>query len=328
MSGNEDLISVWREIDDAVVADPARRLDVAEVLHPYRHRQTVGWFTQFEEWLARSLPADPRFPDIDDALKGLAARTPLGGSRGGALLALAALARADPTRFGPDGEDRDRVIDALLPLLPPALPRDHAEELHQRGILDGPAAVSLNQGLIMLPSGAGDRDPVPFLVAHLAPIAGHTVPRVQELLDPARWNALSGEVWGPMTPLDHPELCDQERRCFVEKFNVTAQFQLTPVLEFVRRTLPEHPPARALEYRLCTHAAHEPLGDERVKVDAGALVTREVDGWLHVKTTKRIGFDEPFDGPSLVMVAHALGYPEAFEAMVYAALATERRSAA
>jgi hypothetical protein len=116
----------------------------------------------------------------------------------------------------------------------------------------------------------------------------------------------------PATPLASPQ-------CYREVFTVAPGLTLRPILEVVRT----HPTGGvdALEYRLCAHRHGDQAQDPAVLHDAGSIISRQLAAGAEIHTTKRVGFDGPFDGPALAMVAHAFGYQEAFEGMVAVALA-------
>lgn len=317
-SENECLIGVLAAIDEAVCTHPERRAEVAAVLPAYRDSQVAGWFRSFEAWVGQCISGDPALPSVEEALAALA-----GQASQNALSrrqqALTALAAAQPERFGRQGGDRDLVVEALRPLTPRNR-RDQAEELHRRGTAGVAGAAPFQASLLMLPSTPGDDDPVSVLQTASPPLSGYDITQVEKLLEPHRWPDLS-DFWESMTPVDDgaEPLPDGERRCFREVFVVTPSFKLQPVLEVVRRQLSGGPPARSLEYRLCSHVRHQDDGDLVIH-DAGAIVSSEFDDALTVRTTKRVGFRGPFDGPALVMVAHALGYQDAFEDMIGRAL--------
>jgi hypothetical protein len=356
---NHNLIGILRTIDQAVSDHPERRGDVAAALPGYEDAEAVGWFEPFQRWVTDRTPSEIEFPPVEGALEEMAGETPAGapepdedeielpiprmkrqsspGSR--RLQALVGLAAARPDRFGTDGSDAVAVVNALTPLTP-GRSSDQAEDLLRQGSEGMPVSSSFRGSLLLMSIG-GDHNlgPVPVLQTQSHPIPGHWIQEVEELLEPRRWRDLNSELWEDMSPVDGSteNLLNDVRRCYKEVFAVTSSFKLRPVLEVFSRFLASDPPARSLEYRLCTHPVHSigadgaPHSDSLVTVDEGAIVNRELgapDGSLTVTTTKRVAFDEPFGGAVLVMVAHALGYQDAFEDMVEAALALTRQTQA
>ncbi|MGH9211551.1 MAG: hypothetical protein ACRD2C_12840 [Acidimicrobiales bacterium] len=261
--------------------------------------------------------------------------------------ALAALIAADPATYGPGGEQHQLVLDAVQQLTHGR--RDHAADLLQAARREPTASIFHSQ-LLMADGSPGDSDPVPILQTESPVLTGRDVSRLEEFLEPAEWATLGGTFWEGMEPLDHEtgvgmgdgptdgetvasgsgadsQLVDGVRRCYREVFVVTPTFKLRPVLEVISRQLSYGTgQARCFEYHLCSstshrHEAHPDGGDDIVTCDEGSIVTRQLDAGATVATSKRVAFDGPFNGPALVMVAHALGYVEAFEGMVATALA-------
>jgi hypothetical protein len=146
------------------------------------------------------------------------------------------------------------------------------------------------------------------------------IAQVDDLLQPSKWPDLCG-AWTAMPTVDGREgveLASGQEECFHEHFAV-AGFTLDPILRF-KRIDAENPPARSLEYRL----AGPPGPDDFVLIDEGCIFLRELDGDLHITTTKRVRFAPPFDGVGLALLAGAGGYLDAFEDMVSKAVELAR----
>jgi hypothetical protein len=317
----QQVIGLVREVDRAVAHNPDLKQEVADLLAP----------------LDVEAPSDVEsLPDVDSALAAMAAEAPPPRLRNRRLLAIAGLIRTSPERFGREGLDRRKVVAALQPSMrdsrlrqaedafellsrsKPYTGRGAACELLSQTIELGLVDARLHTSLHLVPIGAGDRNAA-ARVAIFVPVPGITCDDVDELLEPTSWPRLN-PVWASMQPVDgRPDtLSTGQRRLYQEVFTVTPRLQLTPVLEFVRQDLTSDRAARSLEYRLAAKQKQSP--GELIQVDGGSLVIRVVDHELHITTTKRVLFAPPFDGPGLVMVTDNVGYLEAFEKMVVAAI--------
>lgn len=357
---NQNLIGVLAAIDEAVHADDRRRADVVAYFPVYRDQRTVGWFEAFGTWIAGRAEHEGAavVPQVDAAVAAMSAQPPddmipveVEADDGGIALppldgpqlpsvqarrraqALLALASVLPERFGPAGEREADVVGALVPFTRDSRP-EQAEELLVRSRQRAPSVDSWFQpGLIMRTSGAG-RHAVPFLETKAGPLKGRQLRRVQELMSPELWPKLNPAFWDEMVLLDdagvaasQPVVLDDRPpaeplaapHCYQEVFVVAPGLTLRPILEVVRTTLAGGS-AEALEYRLCRHQHGDGVQDPAVLHDDGSIVNRQLAGGVEVHTTKRVGFDGPFDGPALAMAAHAFGYQEAFEGMVATAL--------
>lgn len=158
-----------------------------------------------------------------------------------------------------------------------------------------------------------------------------TVPEIrlvelERLLQPLRWADLSGRRITMARPDGSTDdLVDGTTTTYQETFTADS-IRLWPVIECHRRTLARDDTsarARALEYRLSASPPPGTVPPERwgVLVDQGSIVLHDTGTGVRISTTKRVRFPPPFDGPGLTLFAGTLGYAEAFEAMVTAALA-------
>lgn len=151
-------------------------------------------------------------------------------------------------------------------------------------------------------------------------VSGPTVDDLGALLDPTKWRRLTkGRI--TMTPRGRRPPRDGKPRLYQETFEITPRLRLTPLLRVVTRSVAGPPRARWLEYRL----ADDQSSGELLRVDQGSIFIREVRGGVRVTATKRLLFAPPFDGPNLALLADSIGYFDAFEAMVRAALPTRGR---
>jgi hypothetical protein len=156
------------------------------------------------------------------------------------------------------------------------------------------------------------------------------------LLDPERWGELSDDRI-TLTPCGAGDLTvggdesiDGDRTIgyvdYMETFRASAGLTLTPRLRFVRGHEDDERPGAPgwLEYRL----ADEQSAGEIVTVDQGSIVVQDTGDGVRVETTKRVRLTPPFDAPSLALQAEVLGYPDAFEQMVRAAVRVAAAQAA
>jgi len=147
-------------------------------------------------------------------------------------------------------------------------------------------------------------------------ISGFTVDDVDSLLDPTEWRRLThGRI--TMEPLGDGPSKDGER-LYQETFTITASLRLTPLLRVAKKSDKGPPRVSWLEYRMAPIEDQSP--GELIRVDQGSIFIRDVDGGVRITATKRLRFIPPFDAPNLALLADPIGYFDAFEAMVRAAL--------
>jgi hypothetical protein len=118
-----------------------------------------------------------------------------------------------------------------------------------------------------------------------------------------------------MEPLGDGPSKDGER-LYQETFTVTASLRLTPLLRVVTKSDDGPPRVSWLEYRM----ADVQSPSELIQVDQGSIFIRDVEGGVRITATKRLLFTPPFDAPNLALLADPIGYFDAFEAMLRAAL--------
>jgi hypothetical protein len=147
-------------------------------------------------------------------------------------------------------------------------------------------------------------------------VLGFTVDDLSVLLDPTKWQRLTdGRI--TMDPVgDGPS--EDGARLYQETFKVTSSLRLTPLLRVVTKSHDGPPLARSLEYRLADLQDQSP--GEVIQVDQGSIFIRDVGDGVRITATKRLLFTPPFDAPNLALLADPIGYFDAFETMVLAAL--------
>lgn len=159
-------------------------------------------------------------------------------------------------------------------------------------------------------------------VRSVTPLPGLTCEDVDDLLEPSAWSDLSdGRL--SLRPIDGGDggdrlVPDGPARHYRETFLLAPGLVLRPVLTFARRTLGDEDGTRgrALEYRLASH----PDQSRMVLVDEGSVIVHESPEGLTIRTTKRLRFAPPFDGPAFAATADLAGYDEANAATIQAAL--------
>jgi hypothetical protein len=154
-------------------------------------------------------------------------------------------------------------------------------------------------------------------------VPGFTVDDLSELLHPTEWQRLTdGRI--TMDPVgDGPS--EDGARLYQETFKVTTSLRLTPLLRVVTKSHDGPPRARWLEYRLADPQDQSP--GEVIQVDQGSIFIRDVGDGVRITATKRLLFTPPFDAPNLALLADPIGYFDAFENMVLAALPVNARPA-
>jgi hypothetical protein len=300
-------------------------------------RAAAGTDARWVDALVEGVPRVPTGgPSLDAALAGLARSAPPPALAHRRVQVLAAAATCLPERFGPDGTGTPALVAAFQPVTSDgsrdsgeathALVCEHVD--HQRdpheikrslfatGIADRVLNLVIEGWTATLRSPVGTR----ARVGTMAEIPGFGVGDVAELLDPRAWETLSGgritmahRGEGTVTTDVGNENVTVTYDVYDEVFRVGRALQLTPRLRFVGT---ETDDAGVLEYRMSSTQSP----GELVKVDQGSIVVRAVGDSVRVETTKRVLLTPPFDAPSIAMQAEALGYFDAFEQMVRAAV--------
>jgi hypothetical protein len=285
-------------------------------------------------------PAPAGCPGLDAAFAGLARSTPPPALAYRRMQVLAAAARFMPDRFGRDGTDTPTLVAALRPVTRDGSrelgeathalvcdsvyeeqdPHEAKRSLFATGIADRMLHLVIEGWTATLHSPVGTRT----RLGTSAEIPGFGVGDVADLLDPTAWETLSG---GRITmtrcgegTVTYDDDVDVTYDVYDEVFHVGGALELTPRLRVVTN---EASDPGVLEYRMSSTQSP----GELVKVDQGSIVVRTVGDSVRVETTKRVLLTPPFDAPSIAMQADALGYFDAFEQMVRAAVTTAAENA-
>jgi hypothetical protein len=332
LSEIENQVSVFGAADEALVRsadEPAVLEDVARLLAPYREG-ALGWFRQFEA-LVRESGADP-IPSVERALTQMAEEEPEGLLRSRRLLAIAALARADP-RYR-DYEDRRPLLVRALQPLTRMRDVDQADRLLEVlsdpfwgldqwgevvagvGLLDDQTAqqtVPPCSGKLVWGGRPGDPDPVPLLETHFC-MEGVRIQDLKRYLDPANWPTCN-PLWKRMERLNPGEYPPRYLEVISLARELGPAWELRTCLTFTTRNLTPDGSVVALEYRLCLE--RPPEDNRRVSVDEGTIVARRRGNDVCIDTSKKVQFASPIDGPAMAMVVCALGWDAHGQAMVY-----------
>jgi hypothetical protein len=280
--------------------------------------------------------------NLDAALAGLARSRPPPELAYRRVQALTALLIARPDECGPDGTDRPKVVAAMRPVTRDGSERQaeaaHAliwERANQKQdaheIKRAVFATGLGERVIdlvvedwtaIVSSPAGNSR---ARLGAIARIPGFKVKDVAALLDPTTWSELS-DCRITMNPRAHGQLKGRPYDDYDEVFVVSDRLKLTPRLRVIR-----HAPVKTggetaewLEYRM----ADSQSAGEIIQVDQGSIVIRSVGDSVRVETTKRVLLTPPFDGAGLALHAELLGYFDAFEHMIRAAVQKAAEQAA
>jgi hypothetical protein len=332
LSEIEDQVSVFGAADEALLRyadEPTVLESVAALLGPYRDG-ALGWFRQFEALVEES-GADP-IPPVERALTRMAEEEPEGLLRSRRVLAIAALARADP-RYRDYEDRRPLLVRALQPLSreedfnqadrllevlsDPGWGLDQwGEVVTEVGLFDDETALQTVppcSGDLVWWGRPGDRDPVPVLQTHFC-LPDLRIEDLKRYLDPANWPTCN-PLWKRMdrrNPGEYPPR-------YLEVISLARErgsaWELRTCLTFTTRNLTPDGSVVAVEYRLCDE--RPPEDNRRVSVDEGTIVARQRGNDVCIDTSKKVQFATPIDGPALAMVVCALGWNAHAQAMVY-----------
>lgn len=331
-----DQVAILGAIDQKVVADPTVMGKVAPLLCPYRD-EARGWFEPFHTWV-RDQTRKP-LPDLENAVASLGNRRGVRRHhRARRLLLAAALSRAFPDKYGPGAEQAQHVVDALK-VATPGADAERAKRLHAlitddrnlphvsrwHGFLDQAHTLDLItpethqpapcQGdVVEAPIDGRDRPATALRSGFVA--TDLPFERAKLFLEPQRWKGCL-DFWCEMARLDDaPQGVDR----YLETVSLDCQgggLKIQTCLDFRRKDYGEH--LSVVSYRLTDdQTAHG--GDGAIVVDEGSLMVRQVEGGVHVSTTKRVLFDQqrlPVNPYQLAMVCCALGYGAMGEQFVY-----------
>ena len=294
----EALLGICAAVDRAVEADPASRQRVASVLGLDDAADVAGVGAgrrERHERLRTSLPS------VDDALAALRDIPAVGDWATSRLLTLAALEAAEPARTQDDV--RTELVAAALAggdLAPPGV------ELELLGAV---RRLPTRKDLVATCVGMCNVDFVGTFRNELT-YPGRTLDDAKAVLNPENWRTCFGDWWCEMRLVDEaggrPHYCETVA-CQVGFLTVEA------CLQFVQSEGPGE--VLVLDYRKCGVEEHQP---ERsgVVVDEGWIVAERVADGVQFTTSKRVQFDDPISGESLVMAACGLGYGDQVRKLV------------
>jgi hypothetical protein len=344
MSDLIDLIGVLGALDDHLVERPELVPEVSELLCPYQYG-ALGWFREFREWMA-SRPRDefdvvPEIPRLDRALDQLAITDdddepePDLGLR---LLALTVLART-MDRYGPEGDDAERVVAALSCAGPAAGDSDRGEALLrlladstsypnastwkdmlddalEAGLISASAVqplrcrgkvVNINVGVAGAPHAA--TAVTTRLVDRNMSFAEATA-----FLDPGEWPHCCPAWCGMKRAADNGDGTER----YQELIGIACpDVLLTTCLGFRRVSSSDNRTA-VLAYKLSPPNASDCRSDGEILVDEGSIEVRDLhpNPGIEVTTTKRVLFKSVAPGP-LAMFSCVLGYGDLGDLLVY-----------
>jgi hypothetical protein len=142
---------------------------------------------------------------------------------------------------------------------------------------------------------------------------GRTLDDVKVVLAPENWLRCFGDWWREMRLVDPAN----GRPHYREKVSGKVRFLTVEVcLQFVQS---EGPGVAVLDYMMCDVDAHQPV-DCRVTVDEGWILAEQFPNGVRVTTSKRVRFNDPIGGESLVVAADSLGYGAVARDLVSACL--------
>jgi hypothetical protein len=352
-----DLIGIYGGIDRAVAANAESRAEVARILPIYDDRdddrddeRQVSWFDDFEAWTkerrAPEAEGDP-FPSPGAALRDLAEIPARGRMVARRLFAIALTARAFPELLADDDEraalasalisvngieNEDRAGRLLELLVDERLLRDDDEtprtaDAWWESLLE----VASAEGLLAHPGLIGPRPCTPRLVMVDMPDGTGPVATLEtefetdqipfekaiRFLDPVNWPQCN-DFWCEMTKIggQAPGPYHYHEVVSTDCPDKPAAWTIEAYLDFGFFNIPCQ--LAVAEYDL---TKPHPLPTDDVVVDGGSLAVREIGSpaapAINVKTTKRIKFNRPFDGPALALMMCALGYASVAEDLVF-----------
>jgi hypothetical protein len=348
MSDISDLVAVLGALDTEVArletgAREAAQRRVAELIPPYGEPDMVGWYSAFVE-AARVGSA----VDLDDALLRLAGPTDNPGVPARRLAAIAAAARAFPTRYGPDGDRRHVSLRALtgpgiLASAPAvgygpsdagaSLEADTEQVLHTLAEPDVGSYAALrdrhrprfhstlptevpNRAARLVDTVVdGDVDPAAALKTTIC-VSGMRIHEARNtFLNPAMWAGCPG--WCSMSPsVAAPTVAGVDKRflevvglgCDTGDFELSVWLDFSPVISWGCRLV--------LAYWMSPPEVQHTLtaGDigasGKVAIDEGSLAVVQDGLDLRITTTKRFRYTSEAIGRATFILASGAGYAE------------------
>ncbi len=346
MSETTDLFALHGAIDRYAQRLPDGPAGVPPLFSPLG--DTVGWFdrlataiapTEFSDGDGSGIDQDSvagvegPFPGVDEALAHMAERRPRGRSQQRRLLAIADLARVDPS-YGPEGEHAELTALALRPLTSDGS-FDTARALLSM-LVDVETFAGAEQWEA-LQAAAGDVFTETLRVQHSPPacaswitqteVAGKKVDalviettfqtdqlgrrEVLNYLNPENWPDCS-EYWCSMEFLGR----SRSTRTYLEIVSLDCRnrsiLPLRTCLDFRTRVTRS---TTTLTYNLSTNQTR---GDGKVVVDQGWIrISDAAPAGVTVRTHKMVKFGPPFDGVSMCRIVCLTGYGEVAEEMLF-----------
>lgn len=348
MSDITDLFAVLGAIDTEVARlepgarDEAQRR-VAELIPPYGEPDMVGWYPAFVTATRMSHPVD-----FDGALLSLASPTDNPSVPARRLAAIGAAARALPERYGPDGDQRDVAVRALMgPGILPSAPAvgygrvdvDASMETGAEQVLHTlvepevgsfaalrdrdrarfhptlPTDVPNRAARLVDTTVDGDVDPAAALKTTIC-VSGMRIGKARTtFLDPAKWAGCPG--WCSMTPsVAAPTGAGVDKR-FLEVVGLpcgSGGFELSVWLDFSR--VNDWGDRLVLAYWMSPPEVQPTLtaggtgASGKVAIDEGSLAVVKDGAHLRITTTKRFRYTSEAIGRATFILASGAGYAE------------------
>ena len=339
-----DLVSILIAIDDAVSANSDLRATVADLVPAYRDDTRVGWATGFRDRLGDEEQLAP----VEEAVANLDQATLFANLLPRRLLAIAVLARVFPGLYGPHGEQRQAMHDALMTPglveglgVVPTPPTEHPPEVIDRS--DPLVADRAKRLLVALADPTDLRrleDWNGFLQRHaelvssqLARLPTPCSTSVVELptldgLGPIallQTDLCVGDV--PLSQVVHGFLHPENwAHCNAWWCEMTPEQGAVPPLRRFREVVALNcdPPVFAVDVLLdfadvvtgptrtvVTYNMSPGQSGLAVDVDRGVIDVRTDGDHVRVRTTKRVRFTTAVDMAAVAMIACWVGYGEA-----------------
>jgi hypothetical protein len=362
MSELNGLVGIYGAVDQVVQTNAESRAEVSRLLPLYRD-PGLHWYEDFENWLRRNRgeavdPREPLFPELEEALVGLAEIEPRGRMWPRRLFAIAVATRAFPEMRDPGSKLGSHAVRALR-----AGPLDHSEKaapallelladdrtlpnLDGTGPQDRSAwwanliATAHSDGLIADTTGmfprpcSGRLVAVPGVAGAVAALKTEFVTEeidfeaATRFIEPVNWERCMPYFWCEMTELGPGVLPGMHRYHEVVSTdcasNAAAAFRAETELDFNFMWLPEGATVANAEAALTNYQLAEgrPWPGDLIRVDEGSLVVARIGPGpkrLMITTTKRIQFSFPFSSQALAIIMCALGYADVVGDLLYCA---------
>jgi hypothetical protein len=299
------LLGICAAVDRAIEDDPTSRTRVASVLGLDEAAELVSAGARRDR---RHEELQAAFPSVDDALAALQAIPAQGDWASSRLLTLAAFEAAEADR-APDDARTGLVAGALAG-------GDLAVPGGEFDLLDVMRGLPTRKDLVPACVGMCNVDFVATFRNELT-FPGCTLEDAKAVLNPENWRTCFGEWWCEMDLVDEAS----GRPHYREKVACQVGFlTVDACLQFVQSEGPGD--VLILDYRRCGVEGHQPK-ESGVLVDEGWIVAERVADGVQFTTSKRVQFNDPVSGESLVMTACGLGYGDQVRKLVGRCLSCE-----